>query len=271
MRFRTTVALLAALGTQAGAQKAASGSITINAYDYFYEAPNPIAAGLTTIKIVNKGKDAHHVWIVKLDEGYAFSDFMSALGPGRTLPKWTTGLGGPEVPTPGQDQSYTVMLEPGRYAIACILPAMNDHATHMSKGMFLPLTVTKGKPKGAEPKTDATVTSWTEGVELPATLKAGKLLLRVSGLGKSPTGVRVAKLNAGKTAGDAEAWVSAGATGTPPFTFLFGNTPISAGVAAFLPVNFTAGNYVFLATGFDPSSGELTYIKAAKSAAVAVQ
>ncbi len=260
-RLCSLLALLVLPAVLPAQAKGGSGVVTINAYDFFYEAPNPIPAGVTTLRLVNKGKDFHHVWIVKLDEGYAFSDFMQSLGPGRPIPAWATGIGGPESPEPGQSTDFIMALEPGRYALACLLPSQQEHVTHMNKGMFLPFTVTKATTKRAMPKADGNITILESGVDAPDTVTAGKHVFKVMAVGSKPVGFRLAMLAAGKTAADADAWIAAGATGPAPFKLLGGTTPLTTRITAFMPVTLAAGNYVLLGTRVDPQNGDLVYQK----------
>ena len=242
----------------AAAAAQAPGVVTINAYDYFYEAPNPIAAGVVTLRLINRGQDFHNIWVVKIDEGYAFSDFMRAMGPGRALPGWFTPLGGPESPEPGQESRLTVELAPGRYALACLLPAASHGTTHMAKGMFLPLTVTKGADRPT-PKGDIPVRITKDGFVAPEAVKAGTHLLHVYSESPTPRGFRLARLAEGKTAADARAWIAAGQTGSAPFVLVGGTTPMAQGGTVWMPLTFAAGRYVLLPMGIDLGSGELRY------------
>ncbi len=234
------------------------GTVTINAYDYFYEAPNPIAGGVVTFRLVNRGQDFHNIWIVKIDEGYAFSDFMRAMGPGRPLPSWFTPLGGPESPEPGQESRLTVELPPGRYAIACLLPASAHGTTHMAKGMFLPLTVTKASARST-PKGDVPIRITNDGFVAPEAVTAGTHLMHVFSESSSPRGFRLARLADGRTAADAKAWIAAGQTGPAPFVLVGGTTPMAQGGTVWMPASFASGRYVLLPMGIDLGSGELRY------------
>lgn len=243
------------------------GEVTVIANDYFYEAPNPIAGGVVTFRLVNKGTDYHNIWIVKIDEGYAFSDFMRALGPGRPVPGWLTGLGGPESPEPGQEVKLTMELPPGRYAVACLLPA-RDGMTHMGKGMFLPLTVTKGTARKA-PVGDVAVRIGRDAITAPATVSAGAHLLHVYSEAPTMRGFRVGLLAQGKTPDDAAKWVAGGQQGPAPFTAIGGSTPMAQGATVWMPVTFRPGNYVLMPVTIDGPTGELRYEgKAAASIAV---
>lgn len=244
------------------------GEVTVIANDYFYEAPNPIAGGVVTFRLVNKGTDYHNIWIVKIDEGYAFSDFMRALGPGRAIPGWLTGLGGPESPEPGQEVKLTMELPPGRYAVACLLPA-RDGMTHMAKGMFLPLTVTKGSSRSA-PIGDVAVRITRDAITAPATVPAGQHLLHVYSEAPTMRGFRVGLLAQGKTPEDAAKWVADGQQGPAPFTAIGGSTPMAQGATVWMPVTLRPGTYVLMPVTLDGPTGELRY-EGKAAAAIAVQ
>ena len=49
------------------------------AYDYGFEGPDQLQAGLTAIGFTNKGPDLHHVQLVKLAESKTGDEFRSAL------------------------------------------------------------------------------------------------------------------------------------------------------------------------------------------------
>ena len=53
--------------------------VTVTASDFKFDAPDTIAAGLTTIRLVNKGPGLHHVVLVRADEGTTSADVMAAL------------------------------------------------------------------------------------------------------------------------------------------------------------------------------------------------
>ena len=43
--------------------------ISVVATDYAFEMPSSMPAGLTTIRFSNKGKELHHIYLVKVDKG----------------------------------------------------------------------------------------------------------------------------------------------------------------------------------------------------------
>ncbi|MBI3790091.1 MAG: hypothetical protein HY275_04345 [Gemmatimonadetes bacterium] len=268
LTLATAVALAAATAAaqapKASPRPAAPGTvITIVAYNHFYEAPNPITAGLVTFRFVNRGPDLHQMWIVKIDEGYAFSDFMNAIRPGRPMPNWLRGLGGPESPESGDEVSVTMQLEPGRYALACFIPTA-EGGSHLSKGMFLPLTVlpAKGKPAPA-PKDDGSIMIRDNGVEVNGAVSAGKHLMRVESTGSMARGARIARILDGKSWDDVMSWVSnGGGSANAPVKLLGGVTPLASGAVNWVALTLAKGDYAVLPMSFAIGSGNPEYVPA---------
>ncbi len=239
----------------------ASNTITIVAYNHFYEAPNPINAGVVTFRFVNRGPDLHQMWIVKIDEGYAFSDFMNAIRPGRPMPAWLHGLGGPESPEVGDEVSVTVKLEPGRYALACFIPTA-DGGSHLTKGMFLPLTVKDAKAKPAPmPKSDGSIMLRDGDVDVNGADKAGRHILRVENSSTAARGARLGRLLDGKTMADVASWLASGGDhATAPVKLLGGVTPLAAGEVNWISLTLSKGDYVVLPMAFGIGSGAPQYV-----------
>src|SRR6266516_5286675 len=60
-------------------QAAAPNVVTITATDYAFSAPDTIPAGLTTLRLVNQGKELHHASLVRLSEGNTIADLQAGL------------------------------------------------------------------------------------------------------------------------------------------------------------------------------------------------
>ena len=83
MRAALTGALLAAAAVPAVARTHYTAAprqpavVTFVTREYAFDAPDTIEAGATTIKLVNKGSEMHHVWLVRLDGGHTVADVDS--------------------------------------------------------------------------------------------------------------------------------------------------------------------------------------------------
>ncbi|MCU0649180.1 MAG: hypothetical protein MUF00_14365 [Gemmatimonadaceae bacterium] len=246
-----------AAGTLAG------NVITVTAHDYFYVAPNPLPSGVTTIRLRNMGPDLHHLWIVKLDEGYAYSDFSDALRSGRVSQPWAKGLGGPETPEVGGEAIVTLDLAPGRYVMACMLPS-TDGASHMSKGMFMPLTVTAAKtPSRPLPNMGAAIVLSNTGARASEGLVAGLRTIRVASNADSLTGVRIGLLMPGKTLADVESWIATGGKDrtAPPVRLVGGVAALAKGEENFVVLALQRGQYALMPMEFAGISNDFTYAR----------
>ena len=110
-RLPGAVSLLAALGlvacsvkespkaadTGAGAVSAsvtpqqAANVVHVIAKDYSFDVPAQIPAGLTTLHLMNQGKELHQAQLIKLGDGKTFDDFMAAfkaMKPNAPPPSW---------------------------------------------------------------------------------------------------------------------------------------------------------------------------------------
>ena len=249
--------LAAALGVPAAKKPAAKAAVkaanvvTIVTNEYAFESPTSIAAGPTTFRMVNKGKELHHVWIVRLDQGKTAQDYMQALqatAKGEAPPPaWATDLGGPQQGVPGALADATLNLTEGNYLIVCHIPAA-DGVPHSAKGMFKPLTVTAAKatPAAAGPKADVTMALRDYDFVLSSPLTAGRHTVRIVNEAEQFHEAFIVRLLPGKTAKEALAWVETGMKGPPPMVPMGGTSGLSKGRDLEFTADFTAGEYALL-------------------------
>lgn len=231
----------------------AADTVTITARDYVFDAPNTVPAGLTTIRLINRGPSLHHVQLIKLDSGKTLEDFLAALKAGGPPPRWASMAGGPNPPQPGSSASATVMLQPGNYAITCFVPAA-DGMPHLMKGMARPLTVTaSSRPSGTEPAADVTVKLVDYDFQLARPLTHGRHTLRIENDGAQPHEIAIVRLAPGTSPSDFAKW-GEHPTGPEPGTMLGGVSGIMPGMHAFITVDLPPGEYgliCFLPDGKD--------------------
>ena len=113
--------------------------VTIHAKEFAFEAPKSIASGLTTFRLVNDGKQLHHLSIVKLDKGKTMKDFEAAMKSDGPPPEWIKAVGGPNAALPGGTVEATLDLAPGSYVFLCFIPSPGEQMPHFAKGMVLPI------------------------------------------------------------------------------------------------------------------------------------
>ncbi|HET7552990.1 MAG TPA: hypothetical protein VFK04_16975 [Gemmatimonadaceae bacterium] len=239
---------------------AGANTVDITATEFAFQAPDTIHAGLTTFRLVDTGKQLHHAQLVRLDDGKTIADLESAMKKGGPPPSWMVFAGGPNAPRPGGGVSVaTQELEPGNYAIICIIPGP-DHLPHIMKGMMHPLTVVPavGVP-AQEPAADVVVHMKEYGYQLSTPITAGAHRLRVENDGSQPHELELVRLADGKSLVDFEKWVDS-QQGPPPGEPLGGVATMAPGEDAFFSSDFTPGKYALICFVPDPSDGKPHFV-----------
>src|SRR5258708_27754165 len=78
-RTVVVIALATAAACARPAPERGASLVTFTATEYAFQGPDTLAAGLTTLRLVNDGKELHHASIFKLGEGKTLADFHAAM------------------------------------------------------------------------------------------------------------------------------------------------------------------------------------------------
>lgn len=231
---------------QAGAAGAAPQEVVVRARDFqFFEAPDTIASGLTTFRLINEGPDFHHVYLVRLEAGHTVKDLLDHLVAGGQPPAWAVDVGGPNSPMPGEEAAATVDLEPGDYAMICVIPA-RDGQPHVMKGMVRPLTVVAGGgAPAAAPEADIVMTLDDYSFEIRPAITPGKHTIRIENVAAQSHEVAIVKLEPGKTGEDFLRFLEK-PEGMPPGKVIGGVTALARGRASLVTLDFTPGDYLLV-------------------------
>ncbi|MBU6482045.1 MAG: hypothetical protein KGS09_16030 [Nitrospirae bacterium] len=243
--------------------RAAAGSRTDDApvvfvaHDYGFAGPDRIPAGVTTMQVVNKGQDLHHIQLLRLLQGKTADDFRAALtADSARLPNWIKFVGGPNAVLPGSESAATMNLAEGEYLLICIIPN-KDGVPHMALGMQKPLSVRGAKPMlVAEPKAGLTITLTDFRFAQSQPITAGSHTIQVMNQGAQPHEVVVLKLDPGASAKDFGAAFEPGASGPPPGKPVGGVVGLESGEHAFFTARFEPGRYGLICFFPDPVTGK---------------
>ena len=270
----TAAALLLAL-MAAGAPRAASSAqdavqdavqgaaalpvLEVRAMDYAFGLPDTVAAGVTTIRLVNRGRQLHHIQIVRLDDAHTVTELLRVWKPGIAVPTWMTGVGGPTAAVGGQTLEGIVVLRPGRYGVLCWVPAP-DGRLHFQKGMFGQFEVAAAAVRAPPlieslPRADVTITMLDYGWVLPV-IARGRHTVRVFNGGPQEHELVLVRLAAGRTARDAAAWAERGQTGVAPGAMLGGTAALAPGGVAQFSADFPPGQYALICFVPDQRDGK---------------
>ncbi len=205
-----TMLLLVGASGRSAAQAAAvslpGNVVDVQAAEFFFVAPDTIAAGVTTFRLLqtgmlaarlkagvtgralvaDKGDDTrgfHMLWVVRLDSGKTVADLFRAARTGERRTPWARQMGGAASAHPPLTTNATIDLEPGRYALVCYVGSAREDRSryHLMHGMARSLTVvTKAGPRAPAPKVDVVATITGEGVvAFSKPVRAGRTVFRV--------------------------------------------------------------------------------------------
>jgi len=226
---------------------------------------------MTTIRLTDAGKEPHEVQLFRLNQGVTADQFQAALknpNPAEAL-KVSTATGGVAAVDPGGTAESVMDLKPGQYFLVCFLPDPNG-LPHLAHGMVKPLTVmapAASASAGASPQANTTVTLKDFSFDMPASLPAGTVIVKVTNDGPQPHQMEIAKLAPGKTSQDVSTFFASqpappasgapaasssaaasgkpqAAAGPPPFQDLGGMNGLSKGESGWAVLNLTPGDYV---------------------------
>ena len=253
-----------ASATAAAANTSSANVVHVVAKDFSLEAPAQIPAGLTTLHLMNEGKEIHQAQVLKLTEGKTYADFtaaMKAMKPGAPPPSWVVPAGGPNAAPPGGTAAATSTLEPGNYALICFIPS-SDGVAHAMKGMMTGLVVTAATGAAApEPTPTTTLTLADYKFNFSTPLKKGENIIRVENSADQPHEVVLFKLAPGKTMKDFEAWLPVSDKDpNVPGAAAGGVVGLVKGEHAFFTANLDAGDYVIICFLPDSKDGKPHFV-----------
>ena len=221
--------------------------VDILAGDFFFQAPDTILAGLTTLRLhVQKG--GHIAVLVRLDSGHTAADLLRSRHDGHPRPAWAHFLGGPGFPPPNGTANATMLLAPGQYLLMCDV-ADQTGTRHFEKGMFHPLVVRAASAtvqrSASLPHADAVVAMRDHVFAFSKPIHAGERVLRVVNEGSVMHEFRVVHVLPGHTGRESLAWKPGDKTPRPDedVTAIVGLMP---GAELTTTIPFVQGEYVVL-------------------------
>ena len=232
-------------------------SVVFVAHDFGFTGPDRIPAGVTTLQVVNRGREPHHVQLLKLLQGKTAADFRAAIKSNPAgFPTWITFVGGPNAVLPGSESAATMTLADGEYLLICLIPNKAG-VPHVALGMEKPLSVKGAKPTlVSEPKAGLTITQADFHFAMSSAVTAGAHTIQVTNHGTQPHEVVVLKLDPGASAKDFGAAFEPGATGPPPGKPVGGVVGIETGAHAYFTTRFEPGRYGLICFFPDPATGK---------------
>lgn len=237
-------------------QREASGrgnELVVIATDSAFAAPSQVDAGLVHIRLVNRGREPHHVLVMKVNRLARLAEIEEMLRSNDFSPSWIESLGGPESVISGATSSASMVLEPGRYVIACVVASPATHRRRYMDGMIAELAVVSpGRSwlRTPLPRAEITLRLSEWNFELSTPIRPGRRTIRIDNLGTREHQVAFVRLLPRRTVVEALRWVESPA-GPPPFEVAGGTTGLSPKQSVNVEVDFIPGEYLLLCNLYD--------------------
>jgi hypothetical protein len=231
--------------------------IEYRAKDFALIGPKSVKSGPVTFRLVNDGKELHHITVLKLGKGKTLKDLSEALKKEGPPPAWVTDMGGPNAAAPGGTIEATLNLAPGEYALACFIPSPGSPMPHMMKGMVTSLTVLPQTNGATMPVADVTLTASDFKYTFSKPLTAGKHVINFVNTASQSHEVVIVKLAPGKTAVNMAEWAEKEMMkGPPPGEPMPGIAAMAKGQSASFPIDLKPGTYGLICFVPDAKDGK---------------
>jgi uncharacterized cupredoxin-like copper-binding protein len=109
-------------------------STTIELSDYHIGISSPLHSGRQLVRVVNAGKQRHHLYMARIVGNATTDEIMKWDGKSQPAPLQDMS-GGAAAMDPGQASVLALDLKPGRYALACVLSDGGKSKPHYLLGM----------------------------------------------------------------------------------------------------------------------------------------
>lgn len=235
-------------------------SVEITGVDFAFEAPASIEGGVTEIVFTNAAEmEDHQAQLLKLNEGVTMED-LAGVEDEAGLLALVTPVGGPGTAA-GGTSSNVLDLDPGNYAIVCLIPSPDDGIPHVQKGMVAPLEVTEPMVEAEVPAADVSVGLSDFAFDAPASLPAGETVIDAVNNGPQPHELALLRIQDGSTYDEALDIIltppgeGPPPEGPPPFSFTGQVAVLGDGLSGQTTLDLTAGAYALLCFVTDPDSG----------------
>jgi len=227
-----------------GCQPRRSGvpELRIMAYDYGYQMPSHVPAGLVRITLHNAGHDLHEATIARFtnDRGTT-ALYRDSIRAGVDFPSFAEDVGGARLTMPGDSGVVWLRLRPGHYVVACW------KGDHLSRGMVHDLFVDPPDPSRAVPPAASGEIVLTEyAYSITDTLRAGEQVIHVTNRGREEHEADIVRLSSPTALTGYTAWMDSAQVGLPPAMPVGGVGDLLPGAEAWMRVRLEPGRYALL-------------------------
>lgn len=240
--------------------EATVSTFDVTADDFSFELSEVPSAGSVELVINNQGAEAHHIQMLRLDDGQDGAAVVAALEAGDVSGvEQGTFVGGPGAALPGVSQTALAELAAGSYVIFCEIQSPESGEPHYAQGMVAAFDVEDDGRAIADAEPEAVLRITDGGYQLPEGFD-GSGDLQVVNDSSHPAQAEIFRLQGGATPEDIVAFFTSPPSGPPPFITAGGVTSLDPGEEAVARLELESGDYAVLSFAPDPATGAPGFI-----------
>lgn len=229
--------------------------LRVEAFDYALRGPLTARAGFTRVRIVNHGKQPHHLELTKVPDTMSIATVQHILATEVANVK-VKDWGGPQITLPGDSSEAIVQLQGGRYTIECWVTAA-DGKPHVMKGMITMLDVKPTRSGSVEPIADLVLNAKDYSLSFHTEPLRGHHLVRFDNAGPQEHDVEIVRLRVGENSEMIRKWALTGLVGAPPVGQLVGGAVgVDRGNRVWFPLDLRPGRYAMFCFVPDAKDGK---------------
>lgn len=228
--------------------------VIFSASDHAFDGPDTVSAGLTAIRLHNRGSEPHQLQLLRLTEGKTLQDLADALraSPGE-LPSWARPTGGPNGVEAGQTSEAILYLEPGLYALICAIP-MQGKQPHAALGMQKALRVVEHIPEPPAFLGDIHIAMYEFEFAVVEPIRKGPHTFFVINRGTQTHQLNLVRLEEGAQAADVVAAYRRGMPASSPGKLLGGMAGLEPGGRGLFTASLEPGRYAMMCLFPNPAA-----------------
>ncbi len=226
--------------------------VSFLASDIGFEGPETVPAGLTALRLQNRGQEPHQLQLLKLSDGRTPAELSTFLHASHgEVPQWAERMGGPNGVGPGDSAEAVIDLEPGIYVLTCAIP----HHSHPHPSLDTPKTlrVIDGASR-ADFTGNIHMAMVDYGFVIIQDVRSGPHTFHVVNRGSQAHQVSLVRLNPGASAEDMLAAFQSTDAGSLPGRLMGGMTALEPGRRGMFTASLSPGRYAMICLFPNPSA-----------------
>jgi len=229
--------------------------LRVVAHEYAFEVTPPAHAGVVTVRLVNHGRETHHLEITLVPDTMSLRT-VYAIASGTQTSLLVHDMGGPNLTTPTDSNQVTLRLQPGHYVLSCWVIAA-DGKPHIMHGMMAEFRVTKGPSELPTPIPAVRISASDYKFVVAGQLRRGPNVVAFDNGGPQEHDIQFVRLNDGQSASAVADWARHGGVGTPTQAVAGGSSGIDKGNHVWFTLTLHPGRYAMFCFVPDAKDGKM--------------